>query len=168
MPGLREVPFLDLCGILGWTPRRQRSFPRRRRARRFHQRMAYCGFRRCIAHRSRMPSLWETRSGRQRTTPCADTSWRIAGERFSTRQIPVPEDQADGQRFGVRRFHKDRKHAVVPRSCHSRAIPSVSVYGIGLCKTERVACHKERIGRELSNDHVPEKWARKWKEGEAG
>lgn len=47
------------------------------------------------------------------------------------------------------------------------ANPRVSVYGVGLSKTERRSYHRERFGIELTNDHVPENWERKWKEGEA-
>jgi len=43
----------------------------------------------------------------------------------------------------------------------------VSVYGIGLGKTERRSYHRERFGIEISNDHIPEKWEILWKEGEA-
>ncbi len=45
--------------------------------------------------------------------------------------------------------------------------PQVNVYGIGLGKTERLAYHN-KFGLEVSNNHVPAKWARKWNEGEAG
>ena len=44
----------------------------------------------------------------------------------------------------------------------------VRVYGVGLSKTERKSYHREKFGMELTNDHVPVKWERKWKEGEAG
>ena len=47
------------------------------------------------------------------------------------------------------------------------ANPHVSVYGVGLGKTERLRYHREMFGHELSNDHVPTKWERKWKESEA-
>lgn len=43
----------------------------------------------------------------------------------------------------------------------------ISVYGVGLGKTERRAYHRDRFGVEISNDHVPEKWETLWEEGEA-
>jgi hypothetical protein len=43
----------------------------------------------------------------------------------------------------------------------------VSVYGVGLGKTERCAYHRERFGVEISNDHVPSKWETLWEEGES-
>ena len=48
------------------------------------------------------------------------------------------------------------------------ANPRVRVYGVGLGKTERKSYHRERFGIELTNEHVPERWQRKWREGEAG
>ncbi len=48
------------------------------------------------------------------------------------------------------------------------ANPNVSVYGVGLSKTERLKYHRETFDLELSNEHVPAKWERKWMEGEAG
>ena len=42
----------------------------------------------------------------------------------------------------------------------------VRIYGVALAKTERLSYHRERFGRELSNDHVPQRWERTWREGE--
>ena len=46
------------------------------------------------------------------------------------------------------------------------ANPRVTVYGVGLAKTERRAFWKGQ-GVEISNDHVPEIWTRAWQSGEA-
>ena len=46
------------------------------------------------------------------------------------------------------------------------ANPRVTVYGVGLAKTERRDFWKQR-GVELSNDHVPETWTHAWQSGEA-
>ena len=47
------------------------------------------------------------------------------------------------------------------------ANPRVSVYGVALGMTERQSYHRERFGRELTNNHVPARWEKAWKEGEA-
>ena len=47
-----------------------------------------------------------------------------------------------------------------------RANPRVTVYGVGLAKTERRGFWEQR-GEEISNDHVPEVWTRAWESGEA-
>ena len=47
-----------------------------------------------------------------------------------------------------------------------RANPRVTVYGVGLAKTERRGFWQQR-GDEISNVHVPETWARAWESGEA-
>ena len=44
--------------------------------------------------------------------------------------------------------------------------PGVRIYGVALAKTERLRFHRERFDRELSNDHVPQRWERTWREGE--
>ena len=44
--------------------------------------------------------------------------------------------------------------------------PGVSVYGVALAKTDRCAFHRERYGKELSNNHVPRKWETLWNQGE--
>ena len=46
------------------------------------------------------------------------------------------------------------------------ANPRVTVYGVGLAKTENRGYWKQREV-ELSNDHVPEIWTRAWESGEA-
>jgi len=46
--------------------------------------------------------------------------------------------------------------------------PQINVYGICLGKAERLAYHRDKFGLEVSNNHVPAKWLRKWNEGEAG
>ena len=44
--------------------------------------------------------------------------------------------------------------------------PEISVYGIALAKTDRCKLHRERFGKELSNNHIPCKWETLWKQGE--
>ena len=46
------------------------------------------------------------------------------------------------------------------------ANPGVTVYGVGLAKTERRGFWKGQ-GVEISNDHVPEIWTRAWESGKA-
>jgi predicted amidophosphoribosyltransferase len=43
----------------------------------------------------------------------------------------------------------------------------ITVYGVGLGKTERRSYYRERFDVKISNDHVPAKWADLWGEGEA-
>lgn len=43
----------------------------------------------------------------------------------------------------------------------------VSVYGIGLGKTERRSYHRDRFSAEISNDHVPTEWETLWEKGES-
>ena len=42
----------------------------------------------------------------------------------------------------------------------------ISVYGVALAKTDRCKFHRERFGKELSNNHIPRKWETLWKQGE--
>ena len=48
----------------------------------------------------------------------------------------------------------------------TRQTQRISVYGVALAKTDRCKFHRERFGKELSNNHIPRKWETLWKQGE--
>ena len=44
--------------------------------------------------------------------------------------------------------------------------PEISEYGVALAKTDRCKFHRERFGKELSNNHIQRKWETLWNQGE--